>query len=161
KRWGNVIDPIDVIEIYGADALRCYEMFMGPLEQMKPWSMKGVEGVSRFLARVWRLIMEENQAGDWVLSDEVREVDPQKAELKILHATIKKVTSDIETLSFNTAISQMMVLVNALTNAPRRPVGLLRTLLLLLNPFAPHLASELWEILAIKFAGTVGDITEQ
>ena len=70
KRWGNVIDPIDVIEIYGADAFRCYEMFMGPLEQMKPWSMKGVEGVSRFLARVWRLIMEENQAGEWVLSGE-------------------------------------------------------------------------------------------
>ena len=68
KRWGNVIDPIDVIEIYGADAFRCYEMFMGPLEQMKPWSMKGVEGVSRFLARVWRLIMEENQAGEWILS---------------------------------------------------------------------------------------------
>ena len=115
KRWGNVIDPIDVIEIYGADAFRCYEMFMGPLEQMKPWSMKGVEGVSRFLARVWRLIMEENQAGEWVLSGEVQEVDPQKSELKVLHATIKKVTGDIETLSFNTAISQMMILVNALT----------------------------------------------
>ena len=128
KRWGNVIDPIDVIEIYGADAFRCYEMFMGPLEQMKPWSMKGVEGVSRFLARVWRLIMEENQAGDWVLSGDVREVDPQKSELKILHATIKKVTSDIETLSFNTAISQMMILVNAFTNAPAKPVSALRTL---------------------------------
>ncbi len=92
KRWGNVIDPIDVIEIYGADAFRCYEMFMGPLEQMKPWSMKGVEGVARFLARVWRLIMEENQAGEWVLSGEVQEVEPQKSELKVLHATIKKVT---------------------------------------------------------------------
>ncbi len=68
KRWGNVIDPLDVIAEYGADAFRCYEMFMGPLEQMKPWSMKGVEGVSRFLARVWRLVMEENQAGEWVLS---------------------------------------------------------------------------------------------
>ena len=71
KRWGNVIDPLDVIAEYGADAFRCYEMFMGPLEQMKPWSMKGVEGVSRFLARVWRLIMEENQAGEWVLSSAV------------------------------------------------------------------------------------------
>ena len=68
KRWGNVIDPLDVIAEYGADAFRCYEMFMGPLEQMKPWSMKGVEGVSRFLARVWRLMMEENQAGEWNLS---------------------------------------------------------------------------------------------
>jgi leucyl-tRNA synthetase len=161
KRWGNVIDPIDVIEIYGADAFRCYEMFMGPLEQMKPWSMKGVEGVSRFLARVWRLIMEENQAGEWVLSGEVKEVDPQKSELKILHATIKKVSSDIEALSFNTAISQMMILVNALTNTPAKPVSALRTLLILLNPFAPHLTSELWEILAQRFPGTEGDITGQ
>ena len=161
KRWGNVIDPIDVIEIYGADAFRCYEMFMGPLEQMKPWSMKGVEGVSRFLARVWRLIMEENQAGEWVLSADVQKVDPQKSELKILHATIKKVTGDIEALSFNTAISQMMILVNALTNTPAKPVSALRTLLILLNPFAPHLTSELWQTLAEKFAGVSGDITGQ
>ena len=113
KRWGNVIDPIDVIEIYGADAFRCYEMFMGPLEQMKPWSMKGVEGVSRFLARVWRLMMTENQAGEWELSAAVQEVEPTKAQRKITHATIKKVTDDIEALAFNTAISQMMIFVNA------------------------------------------------
>jgi leucyl-tRNA synthetase len=161
KRWGNVIDPIDVIEIHGADAFRCYEMFMGPLEQMKPWSMKGVEGVSRFLARVWRLIMEENQAGEWVLSGEVKDVDPQKSEVKILHATIKKVTGDIETLSFNTAISQMMILVNALTNTPAKPLSALRTLLVLLNPFAPHLTSELWQILAEKFPGVDREITAQ
>jgi len=161
KRWGNVIDPIDVIEIYGADAFRCYEMFMGPLEQMKPWSMKGVEGVARFLARVWRLIMEENQAGEWVLSGEVQNVDPQKSELKILHATIKKVTGDIDTLSFNTAISQMMILVNALTNTPAKAVSALRPLLVLLNPFAPHLTSELWQILAGKFPGVNGEITAQ
>src|SRR5436305_4426657 len=108
KRWGNVMDPLDVIEIYGADAFRCYEMFMGPLEQMKPWSMKGVEGVSRFLARVWRLIMEENQAGEWVLSAAVQDAPAEKPQLKVLHATVKKVGEDIETLSFNTAISQMM-----------------------------------------------------
>src|SRR5947207_3656505 len=106
--------------------------------------------------------MEENQAGDWVLSDEVREVDPQKSELKILHATIKKVSSDIETLSFNTAISQMMILVNAFTNTPVKPVSALRTFLLLLNPFAPHLTSELWQVLAEKFPGVFdGDITGQ
>src|SRR5437016_550978 len=116
KRWGNVIDPLDVIEIYGADAFRCYEMFMGPLEQMKPWSMKGVEGVFRFLARVWRLIMEENQAGEWILSGEVQDVAAKKPQLKVLHATIKKVTGDIETLSFNTAISQMMILVYSPTH---------------------------------------------
>jgi leucyl-tRNA synthetase len=156
-----VIDPLDVIEIYGADAFRCYEMFMGPLEQMKPWSMKGVEGVSRFLARVWRLIMEENQAGEWVLSGGVQEVDPPKSALKVLHATIKKVAGDIETLSFNTAISQMMILVNALTNSPAKPVSALRPLLILLNPFAPHVTSELWQILAEKFPGAAGDITVQ
>jgi leucyl-tRNA synthetase len=161
KRWGNVIDPLDVIEIYGADSFRCYEMFMGPLEQMKPWSMKGVEGVSRFLARVWRLIMEENQAGEWILSGEVQDVAADKSQLKVLHATIKKVTGDIETLSFNTAISQMMILVNALTNAPAKSVSALRTLLLLLNPFAPHLTSELWQTLKEKFPGAAGDITEQ
>jgi leucyl-tRNA synthetase len=161
KRWGNVIDPLDVIEIYGADSFRCYEMFMGPLEQMKPWSMNGVEGVSRFLARVWRLMMEENQAGEWILSGEVEDVAPEKSQLKILHATIKKVTGDIETLSFNTAISQMMILVNALTNAPKKSVSAFRTLLLLLNPFAPHLTSELWQTLAKKFSGGTGDITAQ
>jgi leucyl-tRNA synthetase len=154
KRWGNVIDPLDVIADYGADAFRCYEMFMGPLEQMKPWSMKGVEGVSRFLARVWRLAMEENQAGEWILSSQVQEIETSKPQLKVLHATIKKVTEDIETLSFNTAISQMMILVNALTNAPAIPVDAMRTLLVLLNPFAPHLSSELWEKLADKFGGS-------
>ena len=161
KRWGNVIDPVDVIAQYGADAFRLYEMFMGPLEQMKPWSMKGVEGVSRFLARVWRLIMEENQAGEWMLSAAVQQVEADKSQTKIIHATIKKVTSDIETLSFNTAIAQMMVFVNAFTNAAAKPLHAMRTLLLLLNPFAPHLTSELWETLNSKFSDVSGDITEQ
>ncbi len=147
KRWGNVIDPLDVIADYGADAFRCYEMFMGPLEQMKPWSMNGVEGVSRFLARVWRLMMEENQAGEWQPSGALREAAPEKSQLKVIHATIKKVTEDIETLSFNTAISQMMVFVNEFTNAAIRPLSAMRTLLVLLNPFAPHLTSELWRAL--------------
>ena len=130
---------------HGADAFRCYEMFMGPLEQMKPWSMKGVEGLSRFLARVWRLLMDENQAGEWQLSPRVQDVAPEKSQRKILHATIKKVTEDIESLSFNTAISQMMVFVNAFINAPSVPVSAIRTFLVLLSPFAPHIASELWE----------------
>ena len=156
KRWGNVIDPLDVIEIYGADAFRCYEMFMGPLEQMKPWSMKGVEGVSRFLARVWRLMMTENQGGDWELSPAVQEIEPTRAQQKILHATIKKVTDDIETLAFNTAISQMMIFVNAFTNAEIVPAFAMRTFLVLLNPFAPHIASELWQQLK-----SPGEITNQ
>jgi leucyl-tRNA synthetase len=156
KRWGNVIDPLDVIEIYGADAFRCYEMFMGPLEQMKPWSMKGVEGVSRFLARVWRLMMAENQAGEWELSSSVQEAEPTKAQQKITHATIKKVTEDIEALSFNTAISQMMIFVNAFTNTDVVPVSAMRTFLVLLNPFAPHISSELWQR-----TNSPGDITQQ
>jgi leucyl-tRNA synthetase len=161
KSRGNVVNPDDVIDEYGADAFRCYEMFMGPLEQMKPWSMKGVEGVSRFLARVWRLMMEENQAGEWVLSTGVQEAAIEKSQLKVLHATIKKVGEDIETLSFNTAISQMMILVNALTNGRVKPVSALRPLLVILNPFAPHLSSELWEVLQQRFGGSGGDLTMQ
>jgi len=164
KSRGNVISPDEVIDKYGADAFRCYEMFMGPLEQMKPWSMRGVEGVSRFLARVWRLIVSENQAGAWQLSPAVQDVDLSRAQLKVTHATIKKVTNDIEALSFNTAIAQMMIFVNAFI--PQRgtetiPLAALRTFLILLNPFAPHLSSELWETLNAEFKGSRGDITEQ
>ena len=116
KSRGNIVNPDDVIDQYGADAFRCYEMFMGPLEQMKPWSTHGVEGVARFLARVWRLLMTENQAGEWELSKKIKAVDATKSQQKLLHATIKKVTEDIESFSFNTAISQMMIFVNAFTN---------------------------------------------
>ncbi len=161
KRWGNVIDPLDVIADYGADAFRCYEMFMGPLEQIKPWSMTGVEGAARFLARVWRLTMGENQAGQWILSPTVREIELTRAQLKIVHAAIKKVTEDIESLSFNTAIAQMMIFVNAFTTSESVPVSALRTLLVLLNPFAPHLSSELWETLGKRFPISPRGITEQ
>src|SRR5437870_2966114 len=161
KSRGNIVNPDDVIDQYGADAFRCYEMFMGPLEQMKPWSMRGVEGVARFLARVWRLLMRENQAGKWELSPAVQDVDLTKDQQKILHATIKKVSEDIEALSFNTAISQMMIFVNAFTNAESIPVLAVRAFLILLNPFAPHIASELWETLTAKFTDARGDITEQ
>jgi len=153
KSRGNVVNPDTVIAEYGADALRCYLMFMGPLEAAKPWSMHGVEGVSRFLARVWRLVMEENQAGEWALSPSVAEVALDKAQLKVLHATIKKVGEDIEALSFNTALSQMMICVNALIPANPRPKAALRPLLQLLNPFAPHLTEELWERLGFGEAG--------
>jgi leucyl-tRNA synthetase len=161
KSRGNIVNPDDVIDQHGADAFRCYEMFMGPLEQMKPWSTRGVEGVARFLARVWRLLMTENQAGAWELSDKVQDVEPDKAQRKVLHATIKKVTQDIESFSFNTAISQMMIFVNAFINVDAIPLSVIRTFLVLLNPFAPHIASELWERLNAKFSGARGDITEQ
>ena len=156
KSRGNVVNPDEVIDAYGADAFRLYEMFMGPLEQMKPWSMKGVEGVYRFLARAWRLAMTEDQEGNWQMSANVADVEPTAAQLRVLHATIKKVTGDLATLSFNTAISQMMVCVNEFTSAEKRPVSALRTLLLLLSPFAPHMAEELWEQLGKKFPGFEG-----
>src|SRR5438067_11537051 len=113
KSRGNIVNPDDVIDQYGADAFRCYEMFMGPLEQMKPWSMRGVEGVARFLARVWRLLMTENQAGECELSAKLKHIEPNKAQQKVTHATIKIVTEDIEALSLNTAVSQMMIVMNA------------------------------------------------
>jgi leucyl-tRNA synthetase len=161
KSRGNIVNPDDVIDQYGADAFRCYEMFMGPLEQMKPWSMRGVEGVSRFLARVWRLFMTENQGGDWELSEKIKEIDPDKEQQKVTHATIKKVTSDIESFSFNTAISQMMIFVNAFTGVETIPLSSLRAFLVLLSPFAPHIGSELWEKINSKFRDAHGDISEQ
>ena len=118
--------------------------------------MRGVEGVARFLARVWRLMMRENQAGEWEVSPTVRNTELTRAQQKVLHATIKKVTEDIETLSFNTAISQMMIFVNAFTNVEVVPVNAMRTFLVLLNPLAPHLSSELWQL-----TGAPGEITEQ
>jgi leucyl-tRNA synthetase len=148
KSRGNVVNPDDVVKEYGADALRLYEMFMGPLEATKPWSMSGVEGVFRFLARVWRLVMEENQAGEWQRSAAVQDVPMEKPLAKVVHATIKKVGEDIEHLSFNTAIAQMMVCTNALIASTPRPVAAIRLLLHVLNPFAPHLTEELNAVLA-------------
>jgi leucyl-tRNA synthetase len=161
KSRGNIVNPDDVIDQHGADSFRCYEMFMGPLEQMKPWSMRGVEGVARFLARAWRLFMTENQAGGWELSVKIKNTEPDKAQQKVLHATIKKVTNDIESFSFNTAISQMMIFVNAFTNVDVVPLSATRTFLILLNPFAPHITSEVWERLNAKFSDMRGDVTEQ
>src|SRR5438067_12591381 len=99
KSRGNIVNPDDVSDQHGADAFRCYAMFMGPREQMKPWSTRGVEGVARFLARAWRLLMTENQAGEWQLSEKIKTADPNKAQQKVLHATVKKVTEDIESRS--------------------------------------------------------------
>jgi leucyl-tRNA synthetase len=153
KSRGNVVNPDEVVELYGADSLRLYEMFMGPLEQVKPWSMKGVEGVYRFLARVWRLVMETNQEGDWVLNTKLAEIEPDKATNKVVHATIRKVGDDIEAMRFNTAISQMMVCTNELTKLEAVPVSSMVLLLKVLNPFAPHLTEELNATLAAAFPG--------
>jgi leucyl-tRNA synthetase len=139
KRWGNVVDPNDMIDEYGADALRIYEMFMGPLEAMKPWSSKSVEGISRFLDRVWRLVVNED--GSLTLNDTA----PDTATLRVLHQTVAKVGEDVEALKFNTAISQMMVYVNEVTKQPSRSRELLEPFVRVLAPFAPHLCEELWQ----------------
>jgi leucyl-tRNA synthetase len=156
KSRGNVVNPDEVVAEYGADSLRLYEMFMGPLEHGKPWSTTGVEGIYRFLARVWRLAMTEDQEGNFVLSGDLAEAELTNAQRRVLHATIKKVTQDIESLSFNTAISQMMICTNEFTSAKPRPVEALRLFLPLLSPFAPHLVEELWSRLATQFAGFDG-----
>jgi len=146
KSRGNVINPDDVVRQYGADSLRLYEMFMGPLEQTKPWSMSGVDGVYRFLTRVWRLFVDD-LADEIQLSSAVQDVTPTPEQERVVHRTIKAVTEDIEKLSFNTAISRMMEFTNAFTSVEVRPRSSLEQLVLLLAPFAPHLAEELWEIL--------------
>jgi leucyl-tRNA synthetase len=146
KSRKNVINPDDVVQEYGADSLRLYEMFMGPLEATKPWSMRGVEGVYRFLSRVWRLIVDE-RADEVRLSDAVQDSAPDKETERKLHQTIKRVSNDMENLSFNTAISAMMEFVNHMTPLAVRPKSSLKTFVLLLSPFAPHLAEEMWQTL--------------
>jgi leucyl-tRNA synthetase len=140
KSRGNVINPDDVVKTYGADSLRLYEMFMGPLEQVKPWSTKGVEGVNRFLNRSWRLFFGEGDADRFNISD----MEPDKQQLKILHETIKKVTEDIENMRFNTAISALMIFVNEAYSWDSVPKSVAEPFVRLLSPFAPHIAEELW-----------------
>ncbi|MBI2924775.1 MAG: leucine--tRNA ligase [Verrucomicrobia bacterium] len=162
KSRGNAINPDDILAEYGADAFRLYEMFMGPLELVKPWSTKGVEGVYRFLGRVWRLFVDEQSETEFEqgltvdpahgaellekvqLSAAIQPVEPTAAQLKALHACIKKVTEDLEAFGFNTAISALMVFLNEAMTWEVKPCSVLRDFLLLLQPFAPHLAEELW-----------------
>ena len=170
KSRGNVVNPDDILKEYGADAFRLYEMFMGPLEMVKPWSTKGVEGVYRFLGRTWRLFVDEaserafEQAATTQgaqdpgllehlrLRGDIEESEPDSAQLKVLHACIKKVTEDLDGMRFNTAISALMVYINEAMAWPTKPASALRTFLILLQPFAPHLAEELWS----RFPGTEG-----
>jgi leucyl-tRNA synthetase len=146
KARGNVINPDDVVNEYGADSLRLYEMFMGPLEQVKPWSMRGVEGVYRFLSRVWRAIIDD-RAEELQLSAAVTDTVPDAETLRLLHQTIAKVTDDLDGLRFNTAIAAMMEFTNHLTKLSSRPKAILGPFVLLLAPFAPHIAEELWRAL--------------
>ena len=146
KARGNVVNPDSVVRDFGADSLRLYEMFMGPLEATKPWSTAGVSGVRGFLDRCWRLVVDE-RAEDLTVAPQVVDTPPSDDELRELHRTIDKVTRDIRGLSFNTAIARMMEFVNFCTPLERRPRALLEPFVTLLAPFAPHLAEELWELL--------------
>ena len=141
KSRGNVVNPDDVIAAHGADAFRLYEMFMGPLEAVKPWSTRSIEGVARFLDRVWRLVVQE----DGSLTPAIQTAALAGEANILLHQTIKEVTDDLEHLRFNTAISHLMVLTNGLADVKPLPKTAVETLVLLLAPMAPHIAEELWQ----------------
>lgn len=144
----NVVSPDDLVERYGADTLRMYEMFLGPLEQSKPWNTNGIEGVFKFLRKFWRLFHDEN----WYFS--VSDVEPTKAELKSLHKIIKKVEDDVERFSFNTSVSSFMIAVNELTDLKCNNKAILQDLVITLSPYAPHICEELWGLLG-NDAGTL------
>lgn len=154
KSRGNVVNPDDIVREYGADSLRMYEMFMGPLKDVKPWATKGVEGISRFLARVWRVAFRENQEGEWEINPKLVADAPEADVLPVrkeLHKTIRKVTDDINEMSFNTAIAKMMECTNAMTSADMVDVQDYDTFLTLLNPFAPHITEEIHSLLQKRF----------
>ena len=146
KSRGNVVNPDEVVNKYGADSLRLFEMFMGPLEDSKPWNTHGVEGVFRFLNRVWRLFMNDDGTLNSKLSDSFSDNEFER----VHHFTIKKITEDIEALRFNTAISQLMIYVNEIMKLEQFPKKHLKEFLVLVNPFAPHIAEELWELIGNK-----------
>lgn len=133
----NVVNPDDIVENYGADTLRLYEMFLGPIEQSKPWDTNGIDGVSRFIKKLWNLFYRDDK---FIVTD----TEPSKEALKSIHKLIKKVTSDIENFSYNTSISAFMICVNELTAMKCTSRVVLEQLVVLLAPFAPHVAEELW-----------------
>ncbi len=144
KARGNVVNPDQVVKEFGADALRLYEMFMGPLEAVKPWSTKDVNGVAGFLDRTWRMIIDE-RAEETRLNPAVVEIEPTTEQNRVLHKTIQAVTRDIEQMSFNTAIARMMEFTNYFFKVPQRPKAAMERFVQLLSPYAPHLAEELWQ----------------
>jgi leucyl-tRNA synthetase len=142
----NVVNPDEVIDIYGADSMRLYEMFMGPLDVAKPWQMSGVAGVSRFLHRVWRVAADDQDR----LNKHICEIEPPPEIIRLLHKTIRAVGEDIEAMRFNTAISKLMELSNALIALEQKPRSVVEVFVLLLAPFAPHICEELWALLGHK-----------
>ena len=139
KSKHNVVNPDELMEQYGADTFRLYEMFLGPLENHKPWDTNGIEGVYRFIKKLWRLFF--NEKGEWIVTTDA----PDNKELKVLHQTIKKIRDNIERFSFNTAVSQFMICVNELTDLKCHKKDILTDLLILISPYAPHIAEELWK----------------
>ena len=146
----NVVNPDDIVKQYGADSLRLFEMFLGPLEQAKPWSTSGISGVSSFLKKLWKLYFNGEMF-------EVSDAEPTKEELKVLHKTIKKVEEDIENFSFNTSVSTFMIAVNELTALKCNKRGILEPLAILVSPYAPHIAEELWSLFGNKESVSTSD----
>lgn len=146
KSRGNVVNPDLIVDDYGADSLRLYEMFMGPLEATKPWAMDGVKGVRGFLDRAWRMIVDHN-AEELVLNAAVRDIEPTEEQNKVLHRTLMSVTHDLNNLGFNTAIARLMEFTNFFTKESKRPKKAMEWFALMLSPLAPHLAEEFWQLL--------------
>jgi len=141
KSRGNVINPDEILNRFGADTFRMYEMFMGPLERTKPWSTSSIDGINRFLTRTWNLFFDD----DNLLNTDIQDVKPDTSLLVLLHKTIQKVTNDLDNLRFNTAIAQLMIFINELFKLGIKPLSVLKPFLQLVNPFAPHLTEEIWE----------------
>ncbi len=154
KSKHNVVNPDELIDHYGADTFRLYEMFLGPLENHKPWDTKGIEGVYRFIKKLWRLFYNEN--GELIVTDE----KPSEQEQKILHKTIKKIQEDIERFSFNTAVSQFMICTNELTDLKCHKKEILEKVVILLASYAPHIAEELWHVLGNEPSVSVAQFPE-
>jgi leucyl-tRNA synthetase len=149
KTYYNVVNPDDVISQYSTDTLRMYEMFLGPLEQSKPWNTNGIDGVFRFLRKFWNLA--HDSTGNFKVSEE----EPTREELKVLHKTIRKIAQDVNTFSFNTCVSEFMICANELGSLKCNKRKIIEPLVIALSPFAPHLSEELWSLLG--HAGTVLD----
>ncbi len=148
KSKQNTVNPDDLVAKYGADTFRMYEMFLGPVEMSKPWDTKGIEGVHRFIKKMWRLFYEESNTGGVVTTKQMWNNDaPSDAELKVLHKTIKKIEEDTERFSYNTAVSAFMICVNDLTDLKCYKKNILEPLLILMNPYAPHFTAELYSLL--------------
>ncbi|MGE0433906.1 MAG: class I tRNA ligase family protein, partial [Planctomycetota bacterium] len=153
KSLGNVVNPDHVVKDYGADTLRLYEMFMGPLDAAKPWDPKGINGVHRFLGAMWRLVVAErlDKKGKPLVSPAIADdAEPDADTERMLHQTIRKVTEDIEGMRFNTALAQMMTFRNHVAKLDKVPRSVIEPFVLLVSPFAPHLGEELWMILGHK-----------